>query len=296
MPKGNHFNMKKLGLLAKLRWAVLNQPTLIPSIVNDKRFNKQLSTQVLHDMIPRRTSIEIECVNKLTDGLNWQEKGIDRALTDSNREIFPSRRYPLLAKHYNIMELNIDDRRNSNYDEHSISIRNYTQLVGLYNILKDMQKHCILNTASGCHIHVDLNKIIEPKTYLNKENPLFRFFTNKCTNGEIDKLFGKYDGSMMRQKQCGQDWKIEWITYRTNYNSLEFRTPPMTFDYSTIVKWFIGVNKMLNEFEKSLIPAHSTQESPKAEKEYMQIPHEWAIETPTYFHIERNDLINQVPT
>ena len=75
------------------------------------------------------------------------------------------------------------------------------------------------------------------------------FLTDKCRDGTIEKIFGVYTPGMMTQKLCSIDYKIAWVNIRSNFASVEFRTAPMTFDYHIIVKWFVEVNKLLNEFE-----------------------------------------------
>lgn len=232
----------------------MNQPTLLPSIINDPRYNGVIFKRMLHELIPRRTSIEIECVGRLADHIT-KETPISRS-----KGFFIHRLYPGIAKKYGILSFGIDDRFGCDYDEHNISITNYTQLSGLYKVLEDMKKYCSLNTASGCHIHVDMTKTYHLPAY--SETKLRDFFNTKINNGTIDDTFGKYNSGMMDEKAIGHS-KSCWITIRRNFNSLEFRTPPMTFDYSTIVKWFIAVNKWLTEFEYSL-PSEYTE--PRTER------------------------------
>jgi hypothetical protein len=253
--------MKKQGISAKLRWAALNQPTLIPSIVNDKRLNKRLSTRILHDMIPRRTSIEIEATNSLATALNAKPTSRSHKYWGGIMiEIYGN-----LAKQYNVLEFAIDDRGSTNtidYDEHKISIKNYTQLKGLYLILEDMKKHCLLTTNSGCHIHLDITKLMKESNF-NIER-LADFLTTKCRNGSIEKIFGEASSYMKDEElmKCSIIAKGTWICINDKYKSIEFRCGFMTFDYSTIVKWYIEVNKILNEYERTL-PTHSQKESPK---------------------------------
>lgn len=251
--------MKQMGICKRVKWLAMNQPLTLPSIINDSRFDKRIFIGILHDLIPRRTSIEIECIGRLTNFKQpGKEKHVYKLCADTTS-------YPELARKYNIHSLLIDDQhagfRVTDYDEHNISIINYTQIIGLYNILQDMQKFCSLNTASGCHIHLDLHKTMKLPNY--SHNEIATFFTNKCNNGTIESIFGKYpEGGMMWIKACGNNHKGNWITTRKDYKSLEFRTAPMTFDYSTIIKWFIAVNKLLNEFEHTLINKEQTTESP----------------------------------
>jgi len=228
-----------------LRWAVYNCPLIIPSIVNDVHLSKQLSQHILHGILPRRTSIEIECFGSIADSLGYKEYHIE----DNTNALIPARTYPGVIKHYNIKDFAIDEKGpfDIDYQEHKISIANYTQLIGLYNILRDMSKYCTLNTKSGSHIHVDLTPTMSLPGYSLEKLKLF--LTGKCRNGEIEKIFGPAPKHSQAIKGCGEHAKDHWINLNTKYNTAEFRCGSMTFDYSTIIKWFIGVNKILNRFD-----------------------------------------------
>ena len=235
----------KMGICKRVRWLAMNQPLILPSIINDPRYDKRITKGILRDLIPRRTSIEIECIGNLS------------VLTNT-----PKRK---MSGKYKVLSLDCQDSRGLSiiidYNEHAISIANYTQLTGLYNVLADMKKYCTLNESSGCHIHVDLSKLYNGSStslfsqieYKYGEGGLMTklrdFLTDKCRDGTIEKIFGVYTPSMMTQKLCDIDYKIAWVNIRSNFASVEFRTAPMTFDYHIIVKWFVEVNKLLNEFE-----------------------------------------------
>lgn len=245
--------MKMLGITEKLRWAVLNQPTLIPSIVNDPRYDKATFQHILYEMLPRRTSIEIEATNSLAKGINMNNNDIKKEKYFGGIQ---THIYPHIAKKYNVYEYAEDDRgtidpssyQTIDYDEHKISIINYTQLVGLYNILTDMKKHCMLTTNSGCHIHLDVSKTLKR---FNDYQAIKSFFTKKCRNGTIEKIFGPRPNDGDPARMACETSKGYWIHLNLHYQSLEFRTGAMTFDYSTIVSWYISINKLLTEFENT---------------------------------------------
>jgi hypothetical protein len=237
--------MKQMGICKRVKWLAMNQPLTLPSIINDKRYKREVFIGILNSLLPRRTSIEIECIGRLTNGLGIKDKGIERP-----KFVYTSRTFPELAKKYGILELNIDDRVNCEFDEHSFSIKNYTQLIGLYKVLRDMKKYSSLNEASGCHIHVDISDIMNMPNY--NEGILKNYFTKIAKSETLNDLFGTYNGNMMEIRDCG-DSKNSWICYRGGYHTLEFRTPPMTFDYSLIMKWFVGVNKLVNKYKNKLV-------------------------------------------
>jgi hypothetical protein len=139
------------------------------------------------------------------------------------------------------------------YTEHKISISNYKQLVGLYDVLELMKTKCKLNTISGCHIHVNMSNIA---LNLGIYHPYIQtFFNKKIQNGTIEKIFDynlcyPYTGKYPRI--CCTDSKNSWINIRTDLHSVEFRIAPMTFDYNLIISWFIKLNKLVNELENNL--------------------------------------------
>jgi hypothetical protein len=248
---GGQQNRKhRLTTCKKIRWAVCHCPTLLPSILKDVHLDSKLTKRILFNLLPRRTSIEIECMGSLCKGLNMSEEEIEK-------------KYKVLSYKedcddtmWKIPHLDIKD-----YREHKISIKNYTQLQGLFLLLKDMKKHCILNTASGTHIHVDMKKTSKLTNF--HKNKVESFFTAKCENGTIQKIFHQnkdIHSGMSEDPECKSEstvgtfgTKSKWIAYRNiSFNSLEFRKGTMTFDYSTIIEWFIKLNKLIDEFEDTL--------------------------------------------
>jgi hypothetical protein len=223
---------RQLGPCSKVRWAVFNRPHLLKSILADPNLDKVLTKHILYDMLPRRTSIEIECIGTITDHARYLRKDI-KDITEKHR----------------VISFDVDEAlTDTDYTEHKISISNYKQLTGLYDILALMKEHCTLNTISGCHIHVDITKTKELPEYWNER--LQRFMQSKINNGTIEKILGKYYGNYPRKCEIAE--KSSWVNIRNSMNSVEFRTAPMTFDYNLIISWFIQLNKLINEFENNL--------------------------------------------
>ena len=249
-----------MGTCAKIRWAVYNRPSLLKPILADRHLNRTLTTTMLHNLIPRRSSIEIECLGKL-----GEQKNAEHYKRHSEKELFK------LSNKYKIHSISFDYsflHDKTDYCEHRISIIGYRQLEGLFNVLEDMKRDCTLNNRSGCHIHIDLKPTIKrfkpyyklcfypgsKSSLIQKEKQLYRelqtFMDKKLQNGTISKILGVYAGQYPPICQVGD--KCSQINIRTNYKSIEFRTAPMTFDYHLIVTWFIKLNKLLNEFENCL--------------------------------------------
>lgn len=263
--------MKRLSVSKKIRWAVIHQPTLLTSILNNPTLDPNITKGILRELIPRRTSIEIECIDNLAFGL-----GIRNLPTTFNTKwgSIKGYNYRSLAKSYGVHELVIEEEHSSSgytagtlqhvedkigYTEHNISIINYSQIIGLYKILNDMKKHCKLNTASGCHIHLDISHLLKPDIYAHYYE-LRKHFTKLIRQGTIEQIFGKYTGKMMHSKDCDSG-KSSWININTKFHTLEFRTAPMTFEYSTIIRWFIAVNKLLSQFEYEHIKQNNTKQN-----------------------------------
>jgi len=240
-----------MGTCAKIRWAVYNRPSLLKPILADPCLNKTLTTRILHDLLPRRSSIEIECL-----GMLGESKNITQYRRYSKKEL------DKLSNKYKVHSISFDhsfisDTRD--YCEHRISITGYRQLEGLFNILEGMKRDCTLNTRSGCHIHIDLKPTFKRVEHVLKNDDRYifiiyeklrDFMNEKLQTKTIENILGIYAGQY--PSVCMTDHKDSQINIRPDYRSIEFRTAPMTFDYSLIVTWFIKLNKLLNEFEDSL--------------------------------------------
>lgn len=222
------------------RECLLRHPYLISKLLKDKAYDPKITKGILYQMIPFRSSIEIECIKSLSIALNIGTRKHNK--------------YVPLTKKYDILSFD-DDRTNLSskiISEHRISIRNYSQAAGLYRILQDMKKYCILNPGSGIHIHIDASKIANNE-FLSVSSNRFKiqkFLTLKLD--ELEEIFGKYNGTYNR-KTVEFEHKGSWINIRYHsFNSIEFRIAPMTFDYETIIMWIIRCNKIVKELYKKL--------------------------------------------
>jgi len=178
----------------KVREAVYTAPYLIPLYL--RKFNPKITKGILYDMVPFRSSIEIECFgsiqmiqsilqDKLLSSLDimnlyglkdycedlsphanrWNRDYILPDRLEQGHFEWMSDRFPYPDASNHIF-MNYVNRRFKGFswdqmivqNEHRISICNYTQLLGLYKILEDMKKYCYLNPISGVHVHVDITK------------------------------------------------------------------------------------------------------------------------------------------
>ena len=113
-----------------------------------------------------------------------------------------------------------------------ISLENYSQLVGLYRFMQDLNEFCRLHEGGGIHIHVDMSMF---KDFQNtkKEKEVFNYIRKRID--DIQKIFPKYTGKY-NKKKIGLRTKATWLNI-SRLNTFEFRIAPLTFDYSTLIKW-----------------------------------------------------------
>lgn len=113
-----------------------------------------------------------------------------------------------------------------------ISLENYSQLVGLYRFMQDLNEFCRLHEGGGIHIHIDMSMF---KDFQNtkKEKEVFNYISHRID--DIQKIFPKYKGKY-NKKKIGLRTKATWLNM-SRLNTLEFRIAPLTFDYSTLIKW-----------------------------------------------------------
>jgi len=269
--------MVELTKSARVKGAVLSAPYLIPLYI--RQFNPTITKNILYGMVPFRSSLEIECFGSLQWALSLAENRVISSkemmerydLVDYDEDCFhhstnlytedfgsylvrlPRETALKAFKEYSPLFENSHERDeiafwlNHRYEqpsinEHRISLKNYTSLNGLYNLLADMQKYCFLNEGSGIHIHVDFSK------YAYEYNDVVNAITKNMS--KIRKIFDpnnekefSYDGVEDRHKYS------EWVKINrpsTEY-TIEFRLGDMTFDYEEIVRWIIGCNSFVKE-------------------------------------------------
>lgn len=113
-----------------------------------------------------------------------------------------------------------------------ISLKDYSQLSGLYRFMQDLNEFCRLHEGGGIHIHIDMSMF---KDFQNtkKEKEVFNYISRRID--DIQKIFPKYKGKY-NKKKVGLRTKATWLNI-SRLNTLEFRIAPLTFDYSTLIKW-----------------------------------------------------------
>lgn len=129
----------------------------------------------------------------------------------------------------------VDDR----IIETRVSIKDYHQLVGLYRFMQDLPEFCLMHEGGGIHIHIDMSMY---NMYGDKVTEIVNYIRNRLD--VVGKLFPPYKGKY-NAREVGYHHKSTWVNV-SNKETLEFRTPPLTFDYYTLMKWITGVVKFRN--------------------------------------------------
>lgn len=239
----------------------MHNPTLIPALLKDTSVNKGLIYRELRKALPCRIGIEFEMGANFR--LGFQKKYNPKA-TDND-----------IAKHYGVLEVRCDDakisydqavrRRNNRRQleaihngflmdepfcsdddcdkiiESRVSIKDFSQLAGLYKFMQDLPEFCTLHEGGGIHIHIDMSMF--PYEGKAKEKEVHKWLTHRLD--EIGNLFPKYEGKYNR-REVGIKTKSTWLNM-SNKHTLEFRTPPLTFDYYTLMTWIVGIVKFRNK-------------------------------------------------
>lgn len=243
----------------------MHNPTLIPALLRDTSVNKGLIYRELRKALPCRIGIEFEMGANFR--LGFQKKYNPKA-TDKD-----------IAKHYGVLEVRCDDTKisydqavrrrreyrrqienahaDSNMDEpctddsvhedcdkiieSRVSIKDYSQLAGLYKFMQDLPEFCALHEGGGIHIHIDMSMF--PYEHKVKEGEIYKWLTHRLD--EIGSLFPKYKGKY-NEKKIGLRSKSTWLNMSSKH-TLEFRTPPLTFDYYTLMTWIVGIVKFRNK-------------------------------------------------
>ena len=232
----------------------MHNPTLIPALLRDTSVNNGLVYRELRKALPCRIGIEFEMGKLFLDGF---KKKYDEKATDKS-----------MAEHYGVFEIRSDTPEPFNprrriirsndprmddrveYDgstdaiddriiETRVSIKDYHQLVGLYRFMQDLPEFCLMHEGGGIHIHIDMSMY---KLSEKKAKEVVSYIRNRLDI--VGKLFPTYKGKYNR-REVGYHQKSTWVNVSAK-NTLEFRTPPLTFDYYTLMKWITGVVKFRN--------------------------------------------------
>ena len=232
----------------------MHNPTLIPALLRDTSVNNGLVYRELRKALPCRIGIEFEMGKLFLDGF---KKKYDEKATDKS-----------MAEHYGVFEIRSDmpepfnprrrvipsndprmddrveyvgstDAVDDRIIETRISIKDYHQLVGLYRFMQDLPEFCLMHEGGGIHIHIDMSMY---KLSEKKAREVVNYIRNRLNI--VGKLFPTYKGKYNR-REVGFHQKSTWVNVSAK-NTLEFRTPPLTFDYYTLMKWITGVVKFRN--------------------------------------------------
>jgi hypothetical protein len=232
----------------------MHNPTLIPALLRDTSVNNGLVYRELRKALPCRIGIEFEMGKLFLDGFKkkYDEKATDKSMAEhygvfeirsDTPEPFNPRRRVIRSNtpgaddqvEYDGPANAIDDR----IIETRVSIKDYHQLVGLYRFMQDLPEFCLMHEGGGIHIHIDMSMY---KLSEKKAKEVVSYIRNRLD--VVGKLFPTYKGKYNR-REVGYHQKSTWVNVSAK-NTLEFRTPPLTFDYYTLMKWITGVVKFRN--------------------------------------------------
>lgn len=248
----------------------MHNPNLIPTLLNDTSINKGMIYRKLKKALPCRIGIEFELAGNFVQKFCEEYKVIPDKKTDLRK---------ILAQFYNVLEIRGDSDYSGievvadtvsditvtnsipseglSYTEDTpirintvntvlaqndvpiyeirISLSNYKQLKGLYKFSQDLVKFCKLHEGGGIHIHIDMSAFKYANTSKEKE---VQYYIHRRLN-DIDKFFPKYKGKY-NKKTVGLRQKGTWVNL-SRLATLEFRTMPLTFDYSTLMEWIVKI-------------------------------------------------------
>lgn len=261
--------------LNKIEYAIYHDPRLIPTLMRDCSISKGMLYSRLRRAVPHRVGIEFELEGHLEQYLKST---------------------PSIESCYGVLTYEEDDELHSNdqfsyipeddnitLNEIRISIKDFTQLKGLYLLLEEMKLHCKLPVGGGIHIHVDLSR------YINEDNR--KIIKNYLTKNlhKLKTIFPKYEGTF-NEYEVGDRHKGTYINI-SRLNTLEFRIAPLTFDYPTLIKWIIGCQKITSEVLRRCHLTKNTHEFTLMEVKQVN-PIEYGELNPTYdyYTIESNNI------
>jgi len=231
----------------------MHNPTLIPALLRDTSVNNGLVYRELRKALPCRIGIEFEMGKLFLEGFKkYDEKATDTSMAEHYGvfEIRSDTPEPFNPQHRIIPsndprmddQVVFDNRENAVDDriiETRVSIKDYHQLVGLYRFMQDLPEFCLMHEGGGIHIHIDMSMY---KLSEKKAKEVVSYIKNRLDI--VGKLFPTYKGKY-NKRAVGYHQKSTWVNVSAK-NTLEFRTPPLTFDYYTLMKWITGVVKFRN--------------------------------------------------
>lgn len=232
---------------------------MIPCLFRDSKVKKGFVHSRLRRYIPHRVGIEFECFGDFANGIirdkhlnwkNWEDFEHSYGLIDFSQE-----RQIECANDSRIKSL---EAQSDIKNEIRVSICDYRQLTGLYNILQDMAKYCAISLDCGIHIHVDLTKYGE-----SSQKKLAVDWFNRHLH-EVESIFPPYIGTY--NKRIAREGKSSYVNI-SNKDTIEFRIAPLTFDYELLITWIVKCCKLVSQMVLEChLPCVSQVKSTKPKK------------------------------
>lgn len=261
--------------LDKINHAIYHNPKLIPTLLKDCSISNGLIYSRLRRAVPRRVGIEFECLGDPASHYKFNYNDISKSSQLS--EIFKLTSYsqdrPLDSSRIDYYEyvssicsddcmeccnqsdyeLDSDDDDGEDvictccaeggspidlFNELRVSISDYTQLSGLYDVLKLFKESCYLPEGGGIHIHIDFSEYRKSRNNRLKSK---KWLTKHLD--EVEDIFPKYNGTY-NNKSVGIKQKGTYVNI-SRHGTIEFRIAPLTFEYGTLIEWIVKCNKLV---------------------------------------------------
>lgn len=242
--------------IQKIDYAIYHNPNLIPILIKDCSINNGLIYSRLRRAVSRRVGIEFECIGNPAEYYNNSVRELSHPkdlksifnLLDYDQDDPINRRGAYsnpLYNRYRDLSNTLDD---AHFNELRVSMKDYSQLQGLYKILDLFKNSCIIPIGGGIHIHIDFKDY----DFHNIQLLASKYVKNHLR--EVESIFPKYLGSFNSRK-VGIAEKRTYVNF-SYHGSIEFRIAPLTFDYETLIKWVVNCNKFVTKLihECHLIP------------------------------------------
>lgn len=185
----------------------------------------------------------IECYNQNDYDLDPDDDSeLDSYDGDSDSECITCARLPEI------------DSQNDLFNELRVSISDYTQLSGLYDILKLFKESCYLPEGGGIHIHIDFSEYRKSRNNRLKSK---KWLTKHLT--EVENIFPKYNGTY-NNKSVGIEQKGTYVNI-SRHGTIEFRIAPLTFEYGTLIEWIVKCNKLVTRLIHECHLTHNSDDN-----------------------------------
>lgn len=269
-------------LAQRVRAAVMLQPSLIVELMNNRTNNPKIVESTLRRLLPYRTSIEIEHIgdyNKIqsifdkvllkqsTEKLAYSK--YDSGNTESTISIYNPFQLNILYTALNILQNNGSVDEDGSIHIHVditkwLDTNSNIKLAGINNLIRigvtnevfAFYNEILTKASDIAGLVINKNKfsfetgmlIDNPKYYDNVR--AISYDTNYWSE---HKLFTTIDYDDHRniihkrnRNNCpNTSGKRNWVNFRFDFKSIEIRTFPCSFDYTTIIEYMIESNKLV---------------------------------------------------